>query len=129
MNERSITEILEEIEAPVFTSTHDSLRDRFGLRRPQGRDDAGGDRSGPQSLPEDLTRTLQADPVNHPLHYVSHPSGVECIIITEWMSFNLGNAVKYIWRSNDKGATLQDLEKARWYLEREISRLKRMVQA
>ena len=64
------------------------------------------------------------DPVNHPKHYGSHPSGVECITVTEHMSFNVGNAVKYLWRHGDKGNPIQDLEKARWYVDREIQRLK-----
>lgn len=64
------------------------------------------------------------DAVNFPKHYNSHPSGVECIQITEHMNFNLGNAVKYIWRAGDKGRLLEDLEKARWYLDREINRLR-----
>jgi len=42
---------------------------------------------------------LASDPVNHPPHYNRHPSGVECIQITEHMNFNLGNAVKYICRA------------------------------
>jgi hypothetical protein len=63
------------------------------------------------------------DPVNHPAHYTAHPSGVECIQITEHMNFNLGNAVKYIWRAALKGKQLQDLEKAAWYINREIERL------
>jgi hypothetical protein len=63
------------------------------------------------------------DPVNHPLHYTSHPSGVECITITEHFNFCLGNAIKYIWRSDEKDDPLQDLKKARWYLDREIQRL------
>lgn len=63
------------------------------------------------------------DIVNHPPHYTAHASGVECITITEHMSFNLGNAMKYIWRSGDKGTQIVDLQKARWYIEREISRL------
>lgn len=58
--------------------------------------------------------------VNHPPHYNKHPSGVECIDIIEWLPFNLGNAVKYVWRAGEKGNEIQDLEKARWYLEREI---------
>jgi len=62
------------------------------------------------------------DPVNHPAHYTTHPSGVECIQITEHMGFNLGNAVKYIWRADAKGNALEDLRKAAWYLEREIAR-------
>lgn len=62
--------------------------------------------------------------VNHPPHYKQHPSGVECIQITEHMGFNLGNVVKYIWRADLKGTAIQDLEKARWYIEREIQRRK-----
>jgi len=63
-----------------------------------------------------------SDPVNNPAHYKSHPSGVECIQITEHMSFNLGNAVKYIWRSDLKGNATEDLRKAAWYINREIER-------
>lgn len=63
------------------------------------------------------------DPVNHPHHYTQHPSGVECIQVTEHMNFNLGNAVKYIWRASLKNG-VQDLEKAAWYINREIERLR-----
>jgi hypothetical protein len=63
-----------------------------------------------------------ADLVNHPPHYTSHPSGVECITITEHMGFNLGNALKYIWRADLKGDAVEDLRKAAWYVEREIAR-------
>ena len=67
---------------------------------------------------------LPHDPVNHPSHYTSHPSGVECITITRHMNFNLGNVVKYIWRDGlkDEVPDIQDLEKAKWYLENEITR-------
>lgn len=62
--------------------------------------------------------------VTHPAHYTSHPSGIECIEITEHMPFCLGNAVKYIWRAGLKGNNVEeDLAKAVWYLEREISRI------
>jgi len=61
------------------------------------------------------------DPVNHPKHYTEHPSGVECIQITEHMNFCLGNAVKYIWRADLKGG-MEDLQKAAWYINREIRR-------
>ena len=61
------------------------------------------------------------DPVSHPRHYTSHPSGIECIEITRHMNFNLGNAIKYIWRHAEKGG-VQDLRKAIWYLEDEIKR-------
>jgi len=62
------------------------------------------------------------DLVNHPPHYTDHPSGIECIQITEHMGFCLGNAVKYIWRADLKGSSIQDLEKALWYIDREISK-------
>ena len=61
--------------------------------------------------------------VNHPDHYNNNPSGVEAIEVIEHMSFNLGNAVKYIWRAGDKGKFLEDLRKAAWYLNREIERV------
>lgn len=92
------------------------------------------------------------DNVNHPSHYNSHPSGVECITITEHMTFNVGNAVKYLWRAGlkDRPAPIdlanvpknitgvkqlmdaaamthikhiEDLNKARWYIDRELKRL------
>ncbi|WP_019997284.1 DUF3310 domain-containing protein [Aureimonas ureilytica] len=67
----------------------------------------------------------RADAVNHPSHYTSHPSGVECIDVTEHMTFNLGNAVKYVWRAGLKSVDpIQDLQKAAWYINREIDRLK-----
>lgn len=62
------------------------------------------------------------DNVNHPSHYRSHPSGVECIQIAEHMGFNLGNALKYIWRADLKGNVIEDLQKAIWYIQREIDR-------
>lgn len=65
----------------------------------------------------------QSDPVNHPPHYTSHPSGIETIQITEHMGFNLGNAIKYIMRADYKGNKLQDLQKAAWYINREIERI------
>lgn len=64
------------------------------------------------------------DNVNHPLHYTSHPSGIECIQVTEHMGFCLGNAVKYIWRADLKGNAIEDLEKAKFYIEREIEKRK-----
>lgn len=73
----------------------------------------------------DTVRALMNDPVNHPKHYTEHPSGVECIQITEHMNFCRGNAVKYIWRAGEKGDEIEDLKKARWYLDREIARLKK----
>lgn len=64
------------------------------------------------------------DPINHPAHHTSHPSGVECITVTEHFGFNIGNAIKYLWRAGLKNKNaVEDLKKARWYVEREIQRI------
>lgn len=63
-----------------------------------------------------------SDMVNHPPHYNSHPSGIEQIEITGHMNFCLGNAVKYIWRCDEKGKPIEDLQKAIFYLNWEIKR-------
>lgn len=73
------------------------------------------------------------DAVDHPSHYTSDPSGVECITVTRHRNFNIGNAMKYLWRAGLKDVTpsgavsrdkhLEDLKKARWYIADEIKRL------
>jgi len=65
---------------------------------------------------------LSEDNINHPKHYTDHASGIECIQITEHMSFTLGNVIKYVWRADLKGNSIDDLKKARWYLDREIAK-------
>ena len=64
------------------------------------------------------------DVVNHPPHYKSD-SGIESIDVIEGfgLNFHLGNVIKYILRHNKKGKPLEDLKKARWYLDREIEKL------
>lgn len=62
------------------------------------------------------------DPVNHPSHYTQHPSGVEAIDVCEGSNFNVGNAIKYLWRAGLKGNAIEDLAKAAWYVQREIQR-------
>lgn len=67
---------------------------------------------------------MEGDDVNHPPHYNQHPSGVECIEIVEHFNFNVGNAVKYLWRAGIKDDNpSKDLMKARWYIDRELMRL------
>lgn len=71
------------------------------------------------------------DAVNHPSHYTSDPSGVECITITRHRNFNIGNAFKYLWRNGLKDDAalsarqkqIQDLRKSVYYIEDEIERL------
>jgi len=65
---------------------------------------------------------MSHDSVNHPTHYTSHVSGVECIDLTENLGFCLGNAIKYVFRHREKGTPAEDLRKARWYVDREIKR-------
>lgn len=65
------------------------------------------------------------DPVDHPSHYTSDPSGVECIQITRHRNFNIGNAIKYLWRAGlkNQNAEIEDLRKAVFYIVDEIDRL------
>jgi hypothetical protein len=72
-----------------------------------------------------MKKRKSASSVDHPPHYRAHPSGVECIEIAEHLNFCLGNVIKYVWRAGEKGSELEDLRKARWYLEREIARLEK----
>lgn len=66
-----------------------------------------------------------SDTVNHPKHYNSHPSSIECIDVVWCMGFSIGNAIKYLWRAGLKGNELEDLRKAKWYIEYEIARLEK----
>lgn len=91
------------------------------------------------SKPEDVQKLKEAniqqegDSVNHPSHYTSHPSGIECIQVTEHYDFCIGNAIKYLWRAglkseegmSDKEKEIEDLKKAVWYIQREIQRLEK----
>lgn len=74
------------------------------------------------------------DMVNHPPHYVADPSGIECIEITRHRNFNIGNAIKYLWRQglkdevgkDKKEKQIEDLKKAIWYIEDEIKRIREL---
>ena len=63
------------------------------------------------------------DPVKHPCHYTDTVPGIECIQVTQHFNFNRGNAIKYIWRAGKKGNEIEDLQKAKQYIEFEIERL------
>ena len=65
-------------------------------------------------------RNDRHDPVNHPKHYRSHPTGIECIEIIEHFPHLEATAMKYIWRAGLKNDKIEDLNKARWYIERAI---------
>ncbi len=66
-----------------------------------------------------------SDKVNHPKHYTSDPSGIECITIARHRSFNIGSAMKYLWRNGlkDNESSIDDLKKAIWYIQDEINRI------
>ena len=70
---------------------------------------------------------MQEDKVNHPKHYTNHPSGIECIEITQHHDFCIGNAIKYLWRAGSEGADteVEDLEKAIWYINKKIELIKK----
>jgi len=65
------------------------------------------------------------NPVTHPEHYTSDPSGIECLAIVRHRNFNIGNAIKYLWRAGlkDKDTQVEDLQKAMFYISDEIVRL------
>ena len=68
---------------------------------------------------------IKVDQVNHPAHYTSDPSGVEAIQITRHRNFNIGNAIKYLWRAGikDEARHIEYLKKAIFYIQDEINRL------
>lgn len=103
--------LVEEAYDTPRTSTVPFSETRRGVNIPN----SGSSASRPENNPP-------SDPIN-PAHYRSHPSGIECIEITRHMNFNVGNAMKYIWRYMDKGDPVENLKKAQWYLDDEIRRL------
>lgn len=70
---------------------------------------------------------MPKDDAINPDHYKSHPSGIEAITILEWLPYNVGSAMKYLWRAGLKKTTTreEDLTKAMWFIERELKRLKK----
>ena len=87
-----------------------------------------------QCEPKDMEQKaeINVDNVNHPAHYNSHPSGIECIEIARHHNFNIGNAIKYLWRAGlksekgmeDADKQVEDLRKAIFYINDEIERIK-----
>jgi hypothetical protein len=84
-----------------------------------------GDEHRLQAIGQNGNTGEHYDMVNHPPHYIGHPSGVECIELTENLNFCLGNAVKYCFRAGSKknSSETEDINKAIWYVERELARV------
>lgn len=137
LTDAMMKEIENETTAGVTADvqdTHDAAGNwagKTGLRRrPLSVQDFTGASSGPEhDMAMDKEGATEAvgplptdDPIN-PAHYRSHPSGIECIEVTRHMNFNVGNAIKYLWRYMDKGDPVENLKKAQWYLDDEIRRL------
>ena len=86
-----------------------------------------------QCKPKDMEQKtgIKVDNVNHPAHYNSHPSGIECIEIARHHNFNIGNTINYLWRAGlkseegmeDADKQVEDLNKAIWYIQDEIKRI------
>lgn len=70
------------------------------------------------------TKTVRVlrEEIDHPDHY-QHPTGIECIDVIEHMPFNIGTAVKHLWRCGQKWDDIGDLKKAVWYINRQIQKL------
>lgn len=85
-----------------------------------------------QNVEQGLMEVAANNRVQHPKYYNSHPSGIECIDVARYYGFNIGNVIKYIWRAglkteqgvSNKEKRIEDLEKAKFYLEDEINYLK-----
>lgn len=77
--------------------------------------------------------TITLDNVNHPKYYTQHPSGIECIDIARYYCFDIGCAIKYLWRAGlkkdasltDKQKEIEDLKKAIWYINDRIKELEK----
>lgn len=70
----------------------------------------------------DTIAKVTGSAVENPIHYNLHPSGVEAIEVIEHLTGNIFNTVKYVWRADHKGKTVEDIEKSLWYLKRELGR-------
>jgi len=79
------------------------------------------------NLPPDSYKKAIVDSINHPPHYNNSQAKcecgrrIECIDVTRHLNFNIGNAIKYLWRCDLKGASVEDLRKAIWYIQDEIT--------
>jgi len=121
--QQELVDDLEKLSSD--TDAHDTPRSIFGASRLRRRSIHNLSSEGDAPGPQDGAEALPEDPIN-PSHYRRHASGVECIEVTRHMNFNVGNAMKYIWRYEHKGDPVENLKKAQWYLNDEIVRLVRI---
>lgn len=116
--------VAEAIQPYVKGRSSNLLKD--AIRRPLAISDFTPDATPTADTPKVETPSWPTDVAEdtiNPSHYRKHPSGIECIEVVRHMNFNIGNAIKYIWRYQDKGDPIENLKKAQWYLNDEILRL------
>lgn len=111
--------------SPEATPLSEGLYQEWG-KREQAMLDAEQRLKGLQPIRRTVLHDSFDETVNHPIRYNSHPSGIECIAIIEHMPFNIGSAIKYLWRAGlkENAPTEQDFDKAIWCIQREKLRLK-----
>lgn len=108
-------------------NTHDSKMEKWVCRACFKEFRTQAARTNHFCVPPIPPPTIEKDPIKHPSHYTSHPSGVECITIAQHHNFNIGNAIKYLWRQGLKEGepSEKDLLKAKQYIEFELARIKK----
>lgn len=123
ITEEKMDELRAEVEAEVRDPQ--AVSDRFIAfgRKFKEAIDAVKEAEKLYKVPLDFTKP---DNINHPAHYTAY-KGLEVIDLTEQMNFNRGNAVKHICRAGLKSpeTEIEDLRKAKWYIDKEIDRLLR----
>lgn len=123
-----ITTLMEGVDAESLTETHDTTGTRPRPASPPEWPKSPADLRGPAPGPAHATEAVPeapavAEDAINPSHYRRHPSGIECIEVTRHLNFNIGNAIKYLWRYQAKGDAIENLQKAQWYIDDEIRRL------
>lgn len=107
-------------------SKSDRTQQKTGFSRPDVRGKLGMRTKWPDKSEFLDPSPTKPDVINHPEHYTSHPSGIECIDVIEHLPFCIGAAIKYLWRCGLKGSDIEDLRKAEWYVRREIARREKL---
>ena len=74
-----------------------------------------------KTIEEHEVKAIKEDVINHPSHYTRGKIEVIDFIEDQQLPYHLGNVIKYIARAGHKGDKLEDLKKARWYLDRYIN--------
>lgn len=117
--EKLIDKTPQAVES-LYKRVKKEIMDRSARR---GRDD--GKEEDVSTLDSHMSKVYER--VEHPVHYNQHPSGVECITVIECMTFNVGTAMKHLWRAGLKpgASTLDDLQKAARYIQFEIEKIER----